>query len=344
MEVMVVESPPEFLPHIARSYSDCNRRRSDDSPLVRCQTSCSSSLHRLLVHSAAECSDDAICKLIADLDSPSIESKRLAATELRFLAKHSPENRVRIARAGAVAPLVALLSHPDPQIQEQGVTAILNLSLCDENKSAIAGAGAIRHLVFALRFGTPAARENSACALLRLAQRDDLRAAIGCSGAIPALVSLLETGGPRGKKDAATALFALLAAKENMTRAVEAGAVRPLLDLMSDPESGMVDKAAYVLHRVLSLQEGRRAAVAEGGVPVLVEMVEVGTRRQKEVSMLSLLEICKEGAAYRRMVVREGGIPPVVALVQSSSEKTKEKVTSPPTNSVLGLERINYFL
>uniref|UniRef100_A0A804MRQ3 ARM repeat superfamily protein n=1 Tax=Zea mays TaxID=4577 RepID=A0A804MRQ3_MAIZE len=67
-------------------------------------------------------------------------------------------------------------------------------------------------------------------------------------------------------------------------------AVWPLLDLMADPESGMVDKAAYVLHSLVSSGEGRAATVEEGGIPVLVEMVEVGTSRQK-IATLSLLQI-----------------------------------------------------
>ena len=140
------------------------------------------------------------------------------------------------------------------------------------------------------------------------------------------LVSLLETGGARGKKDAATALYALCSgARENRLRAVEAGAVRPLLDLMSDPESGMVDKAAYVLHSLVGFAEGRSATVEEGGIPVLVEMVEVGTSRQKEIATLSLLQICDDNAAYRTMVAREGAIPPLVALSQSSSARPKLK-------------------
>ncbi|RWW33647.1 hypothetical protein GW17_00001623 [Ensete ventricosum] len=321
--MMLMENPPEFGRHARRSYSD---GAGSSGAFGECSASGNgaSSLRRLLASDYY--SDEEVRGLISDLGSPSVESRRRAAMELRLLAKHSTENRLRIARAGAVVPLVALLSHPDPQLQEHGVTAILNLSLCDENKGPIAAAGAVRYLVRALRSGTPAARENAACALLRLAQLDDLRAVIGRSGAIPPLVALLETGGSRGKKDAATALFTLLAAKENRARAVEAGVVRPLLDLMADPESEMVDKAAYVLHRLLSEPEGRSSAVEEGGVPVLVEMVEVGTQRQKEVAMLSLLEICEESAAYRKMVIREGAIPPLIALSQSSSKKTNDKV------------------
>jgi hypothetical protein len=287
-------------------------------------------IHRLLLSCASEASEDAISSLVAELErpSPSLDSLRRAAMELRLLAKHNPDNRVRIAAAGGVRPLVRLLAHADPLLQEHGVTALLNLSLCDENKAAIIEAGAIRPLVRALKSAaSPAARENAACALLRLSQLDGASAAaIGRAGALPLLVSLLETGGARGKKDAATALYALCSgARENRQRAVEAGAVRPLLDLMADPESGMVDKAAYVLHSLLGSGDGRAAAVEEGGIPVLVEMVEVGTSRQKEIATLCLLQICEDNAVYRTMVAREGAIPPLVALSQSSSARTKLK-------------------
>ncbi|TVU05479.1 hypothetical protein EJB05_48645, partial [Eragrostis curvula] len=230
--------------------------------------------------------------------------------ELCLLAKHNRDNRVRIAAAGAVRPLVTQLSHTDPLLQEHGVTALLNLSLCDENKAMIVEAGAIRPLVQALKSAASlAAWENAACALLRLAQLDgSAAAAVGRAGAIPLLVSLLETGGARGKKDAATALYALCSgARENRLRAVKVGAVRPLLDLMADPESGMVNKAAYVLNSLVGSSEGRAAAVEEGGVPVLVEMVEVGTSQQKEIATLSLLQICEDNTMYRTMVARRCG-------------------------------------
>jgi hypothetical protein len=301
-------------------------------------------IHRLLLSCASEASEDAISSLVAELErpSPSLDSLRRAAMELRLLAKHNPDNRVRIAAAGGVRPLVRLLAHADPLLQEHGVTALLNLSLCDENKATIIEAGAIRPLVRALKSAaSPAARENAACALLRLSQLDGASAAaIGRAGALPLLVSLLETGGARGKKDAATALYALCSgARENRQRAVEAGAVRPLLDLMADPESGMVDKAAYVLHSLLGSGDGRAAAVEEGGIPVLVEMVEVGTSRQKEIATLCLLQICEDNAVYRTMVAREGAIPPLVALSQSSSARTKlkTKVHTPPPPPRLAL-------
>lgn len=92
--------------------------------------------------------------------------------EIRLLAKNKPENRIKIAKAGAIKPLISLVTSQDLQLQEYGVTAILNLSLCDENKELIASSGAIKPLVRALNSGTSTAKENAACALLRLSQVD----------------------------------------------------------------------------------------------------------------------------------------------------------------------------
>ncbi|RRT33761.1 hypothetical protein B296_00056008 [Ensete ventricosum] len=326
--MMTMGSPPEFGRRMARTYSEST---DSTAPFSECRSDRTGDLDGLLVCSDDDLSDEMVRGFILDLQSPSVESQLRAVTVLRCLAKNSTENRLRIARAGAVAPLVALLSHPDPQLQEHGVTAILNLSLCDENKGPIAAAGAVCHLVRALRVGTPVARENAASAVFRLSQLDDLPAVLGRSGSIPPLVALLETGSYRGKKDAATALYALLATEDNVAPAVEARVVHPLLDLMADPKSGMVEKAAFVLLRVLATPEGRAATVDEGGVPVLVDMLETGRGKQKKVAMLSLLQICAETQAYRRLVVREGAIPPLIALSQSSRdcEKKVGNLTSP---------------
>lgn len=301
------------------AFSDCNSDRSGEFP------SASSQSRRLLVACASDDSEDFIRQLVRDLDSCCLDEQKQAALEIRLLAKNKPENRVRIARAGAIKPLIALISSSDPQLQEYGVTSILNLSLCDENKELIAGSGAIKPLVRALRTGTATAKENAACALLRLSQIEENKVAIGRSGAIPLLVNLLESGGSRGRKDASTALYSLCSAKENKVRAVQAGAMRPLVELMADLGSSMVDKAAFVVSTLVAAAEARAALVAEGGIPVLVELVEVGTQRQKEIAVVVLLQLCEDSVTYRTMVAREGAIPPLVALSQSGTNRGKQK-------------------
>lgn len=262
--------------------------------------------------------------LVEDLRSTSLDAQRNATAEIRLLAKHNMDNRIVIASCGAIALLVDLLRSNDAGIQENAVTALLNLSINDNNKSAIAQAGAIEPLIRVLEMGSPEAKENSAATLFSLSVIEDNKVRIGRSGAIGPLVDLLGNGTPRGKKDAATALFNLSIFHENKGRIVQAGAVKHLVELM-DPAAGMVDKAVAVLANLATIQEGRTAIGHEGGIPVLVEVVELGSARGKENAAAALLHLCTNSSRFCSMVLQEGAVPPLVALSQSGTPRAKEK-------------------
>lgn len=263
-------------------------------------------------------------KLVEDLKSSSVDTQRDATSEIRLLAKHNMDNRIVIANCGAITLLVNLLLSEDSRIQENAVTALLNLSIADNNKTAIANAGAIDPLIHVLTTGSPEAKENSAATLFSLSVIEDNKVKIGRSGAIGPLVDLLGNGTPRGKKDAATALFNLSIFHENKARIVEAGAVKYLVELM-DPAAGMVDKAVAVLANLATIQEGRTAIGQEGGIPVLVEVVELGSARGKENAAAALLHLCQSSNRFCSMVLQEGAVPPLVALSQSGTPRAKEK-------------------
>ncbi|KAF3438827.1 hypothetical protein FNV43_RR17102 [Rhamnella rubrinervis] len=263
-------------------------------------------------------------KLIEGLKSTSVDEQREATAELRLLAKHNMDNRIVIASCGAVNLLVDLLSSTDIKVQEDAVTALLNLSINDNNKSAIANANAIEPLIHVLETGSPEAKENSAATLFSLSVIEENKVRIGRSGAIRPLVDLLGNGTPRGKKDAATALFNLSIYHDNKARIVQAGAVKHLVDLM-DPAAGMVDKAVAVLANLATIPEGRTAIGQENGIPVLVEVVELGSARGKENAAAALLQLCTSSNRFCNQVLQEGAVPPLVALSQSGTPRAKEK-------------------
>ncbi|KAJ7296244.1 hypothetical protein O6H91_10G051100 [Diphasiastrum complanatum] len=265
---------------------------------------------------------------VKDLQSSSVEVQRNAAAELRLLAKYNMENRIVIAYAGAIKPLVALLASADPKTQENAVTALLNLSLNDNNKSEIAASGAIEPLVTVLQVGSTEAKENAAATLFSLSVMDENKVLVGASDAIPPLVQLLINGTPRGKKDAATALFNLSIFHENKARIVRAGAVKPLVELMTEPAAGMVDKAVAVLANLATIPEGRVSIGEEGGIPALVEVVEAGSQRGKENAAAALLHLCTSSNRHRAMVLQEGAIPPLHVLSQSGTARAKEKASA----------------
>ncbi|XP_073138041.1 U-box domain-containing protein 4-like isoform X2 [Henckelia pumila] len=263
-------------------------------------------------------------KLVEDLKSSSLVSQIKATENIRLLAKHNMENRVVIANCGAISLLAHLLRSSDLTVQENAVTALLNLSINDNNKAAIANADCIASLIYVLVNGNTDAKENSAATLFSLSVIEENKIKIGRSGAIVPLVGLLANGTPRGKKDASTALFNLSINHENKPLIVQAGAVKYLVELM-DPTYGMVDKAVAVLSNLATIHEGRMSIGEEGGIPVLVEVVELGSGRGKENAAAALLQLCNHSNKFCRIVLQEGVIPPLAALSQSGTPRAREK-------------------
>ncbi|KAI4304640.1 hypothetical protein MLD38_040120 [Melastoma candidum] len=208
--------------------------------------------------------------ILRKLVSSTPEDQRSAAGEIRLLAKRNVYNRVALAEAGAIPLLVGLLSAPDSRMQEHAVTAILNLSICEDNKGIIVSSGAIPGIVHVLKKGTMEVRENAAAALFSLSVVDEYKVTIGASGAIPPLVILLREGTQRGKKDAATALFNLCIYQGNKGKAVRAGLVPALMQLITEPEGGMVDEGLAILAIIASHSVGKAAIGAAEALSVLI--------------------------------------------------------------------------
>lgn len=309
---------PQMLPE-SRSRSQTIWRRPSERFAPRIVSSPSMDSRADLSELEAE-----VRKLVDGLKSDSTDVQRASTAALRLLAKHNMENRIIIASSGAITLLVGLLHSTDLEIQENAVTALLNLSINDNNKASIANAEAIKPLIYVLETGNHEAKENSAATLFSLSVIEENKVKIGRSGAIKPLVELLGNGTPRGKKDAATALFNLSIFHENKARIVQAGAVRHLVELM-DPAAGMVDKAVAVLANLATIPEGRSRIGQEGGIPVLVEVVELGSARGKENAAAALLQLCTNSNRFCSMVLQEGAVPPLVALSQSGTARAKEK-------------------
>ncbi|KAJ0979448.1 hypothetical protein J5N97_014922 [Dioscorea zingiberensis] len=277
--------------------------------------------------------------LIQKLSSPNLDDQRSAAGELRLLAKRNTDNRVCIAEAGAIPLLVNLLDTLEPRTQEHAVTALLNLSICEENKGRIIAAGAVPGIVHVLKKGCMEARENAAATLFSLSVIDENKVTIGCSGAIPALVSLLSEGSQRGKKDAATALFNLCIYQGNKGKAVRAGVVPTLMRLLTEPAGGMVDEALAILAILSSHPEGKVAIGAAEAVPVLVEVIGSGSPRNRENAAAVLVHLCgsEQQHQYLAEAQERGVIGPLQDLAQNGTDRGKRK-------AVQLLERINRFM
>ncbi|XP_059669720.1 U-box domain-containing protein 1-like [Cornus florida] len=268
--------------------------------------------------------------LVGKLATGSPVIQRQAAYELRLLAKTGMDNRRLIAEAGAIPFLVTLLCSPDPRIQENAVTALLNLSILENNKVLIMSARAIDNIINVLQSGkTMEARENAAAAIYSLSMIDDYKVIIGASPrAIPALVGLLVEGTTAGKRDAATALFNLAIYNMNKASVVTAGAVPLLIEQLMDDRAGITDDALALLALLLGSSEGleeiRKSRVL---VPLLIDLLRFGSPKGKENSITLLLGLCKDGGeeVARRLLMNPRSIPSLQSLAADGSLKACRK-------------------
>ncbi|KAL5568815.1 hypothetical protein UlMin_025390 [Ulmus minor] len=268
--------------------------------------------------------------LVGKLATGSLDIQRQAAYELRLLAKTGMDNRRIIAEAGAIPFLVTLLNCHDPRIQENAVTALLNLSIFNNNKVLIMAAGAIDYIIEVLESGkTMEARENAAAAIYSLSMLDECKVAIGARPrAVPALVRLLKEGNPAGKKDAATALFNLAVYSANKVSVVVAGAVPVLVELLMDERAAITDEALAVLSLLLGCSEGleeiRKSRVL---VPILIDLLRFGSPKGKENAITLLLGLCKDGGeeVAQRLLINPRSIPSLQSLAADGSLKARRK-------------------
>ncbi|XP_023511949.1 U-box domain-containing protein 13-like [Cucurbita pepo subsp. pepo] len=265
--------------------------------------------------------------LLHKLTSANIEDKRSAAGEIRLLAKRNANNRVAIAEAGAIPLLVDLLSTTDPLTQEHAVTALLNLSICDNNKRSIMSCRAAPGIVHVLKWGSMEARENAAATLFSLSVVDEYKVMIGASGAIPPLIALLNEGTQRGKKDAATALFNLCFYQGNKVKAVRGGVVSILMQLLTESRIGMVDEALAILAILASNSEGRAAIGAAESVPTLVALIGTGSPRNRENAAAVLMHICTGDQRHIVEAKELGVISLLIDLAENGTDRGKRKAT-----------------
>ncbi|KAG5044442.1 hypothetical protein AAZX31_03G232100 [Glycine max] len=228
----------------------------------------------------------------------SVPDQKEAAKELRLLTKRMPSIRTLVGESSDVIPqLLSPLSSPgaastDPDLHEDLITTILNLSIHDDNKKVFATDPAVISLLIdALKCGTIQTRSNAAATIFTLSAIDSNKHIIGESGAIKHLLELLDEGQPFAMKDAASAIFNLCLVHENKGRTVRDGAVRVILNKMMDHI--LVDE----LLAILALLSSHPKAVEEMGdfdaVPLLLGIIRESTsERSKENCVAILYTIC----------------------------------------------------
>lgn len=270
----------------------------------------------------------------------SLPDQKEAAKELRVATKRSPSFRELFGESNeAISKVLNPLSpgqadtHPD--LQEDLITTLLNLSICEKNKRLVGeNPLAITLLVESLKSGTPQTRSNAAAAIFTLSDLDSNKLVIGNGGAIRPLIDLLDEGNPQAMRDAASAIFNLCIVLENKRRAVQEGAVPVIVKKIKDHV--MVAE----LLAILALLSVHQKAVDEmdelNVVPLLLSFIrESSCENSKENCIAILYTTCyNDRVKLREIKAEEAKNGSISRLARTGTSRARRKANG-------FLERLN---
>ncbi|CAE7354175.1 PUB13, partial [Symbiodinium necroappetens] len=251
-------------------------------------------------------------KLQAKADRFRGHVEKLRSADVAAQEQAARKHRASVAAAGAIPPLVELLSSSITDVQkaaagtraavirlsgsgEQGwaANALRDLAISADNQALIAEAGGIPPLVELLSSSNTDVQMMAAAALRHLASNADNKALIAEAGGIPPLVSCLTTGTKWAQLHAAEALGTLMAdwivvdrefvpmpeateiAEANQASIASAGAIDPLIEMLTQRSGvmGFQEMAAQALRPFSSREDTRVAIVEAGAIPVLARLL-----------------------------------------------------------------------
>ena len=263
----------------------------------------------------------------------SISLCSLGAQAVAQLAEGNEQNGTAFAEAGAIQPLMVMLSSPDARMQATAAGALSGICRGHTgNQAAIGRTGAMAPLCALIKEGTSEVQEQCAAALWSLsADCAPNKATIAKLGGIEPLVVLLVSGGTPTSLDVSVGALASLASRHPDNReAIAKHIVSRLSSRMA--MVGVGDGAVRVLRSISLLcvdSPQTQVAIAKaGGVPPLIMWLSGGfdarsfnADAQQEAAR-ALLALVESNTPLQAFVAKSDGILPLVELLSSKSALT----------------------
>lgn len=265
--------------------------------------------------------------------SSSEEELKDAVCELRLLAKCGDDHRILIVEAGAVPYLLAHLYSANAKLQENAITALLNLSIYTPNREVIMSSrGALDGIAHCLTAGRSLeGKQNAAAAIFSLLVVESYRAIVGDRPeVIRGLLDLIHQGIPKCTKDALKTLFLLALYPPNRPKLVSAGVVPVIFSLLMNSGMGIVEDATAVIAQVAGCGESEKAFEKIHGIEVLVSLLDTGTPRVRENAASALLNLAQCGGKQVAddILDVQSAMPALSLLLTSGTARCKSKISS----------------
>ena len=233
-----------------------------------------------------------------------------------------------IVNAGAIQPLVNLLSTGTLKAKEQSAGALLTLAVNNPHNQLAIAIG----LVALLNSGDTDAEEHVTRLMLRLVEDTATRREVAKAGAIMQLVKQLRSTSTTVQELAASVLTHLAAdGAANVAECAEAGGIKSLVQLLASESAIAKARSALVLADMTKGSsnqsvENQYAVVKEGGVAPLVTLLTSESSEGRAAAAGALWSLAKGDRPTQAAVADDGAVVPLVALLRPRTRRSNSSV------------------
>ena len=242
------------------------------------------------------------------MNSPNVEVQCNAVGCITNLATHE-ENKARIARSGALAPLTRLAKSKDMRVQRNATGALLNMTHSDDNRNQLVAAGAIPVLVSLLSSTDNDVQYYCTTALSNIAvdQTNRKRLAQTETKLVQSLVHLMKGQAPKVQCQAALALRNLASDEKYQLEIVRAGGLSPLLGLLQSSYLPL-QLSAVACIRNISIHPMNESPIIDAGfLRPLVDLLGSTDNEEIQCHAISTLRNLAASSDKNKQLVLDAG-------------------------------------
>ncbi|KAJ5943259.1 hypothetical protein N7516_003427 [Penicillium verrucosum] len=249
--------------------------------------------------------------------SPNVEVQCNAVGCITNLATHE-ENKAKIARSGALGPLIRLAKSKDMRVQRNATGALLNMTHSDDNRQQLVNAGAIPVLVHLLSSPDVDVQYYCTTALSNIAvdSTNRKRLAQTESRLVQSLVHLMDSSTPKVQCQAALALRNLASDEKYQLEIVRAKGLSPLLRLLQSSYLPLILSAVACI-RNISIHPHNESPIIEAGfLKPLVDLL--GSTDNEEIqchAISTLRNLAASSDRNKELVLQAGAVQKCKDLV-----------------------------
>lgn len=264
------------------------------------------------------------------MNSPNVEVQCNAVGCITNLATHE-ENKARIARSGALAPLTRLAKSKDMRVQRNATGALLNMTHSDDNRQQLVSAGAIPVLVSLLSSPDTDVQYYCTTALSNIAVDSTNRKRLAQTETklVQSLVQLMKGQAPKVQCQAALALRNLASDEKYQLEIVRAGGLPPLLGLLQSSYLPLILSAVACIRNISIHPMNESPIIDAGFLRPLVELL--GSTDNEEIqchAISTLRNLAASSDKNKQLVLQAGAVQKCKELVLEVPLSVQSEMTA----------------